>query len=989
MGSVAGGRYGSGMSFEPTGQQRRAIEAPLGPVLVVAGPGAGKTYCLICRIQHLIQTLGIAPRRICAVTFTNKAAEEIAIRLRTALSGAGDHVTRGTLHALCLAILREYPEQAGLRPGFGIADEDYQHRVLRRLRVPAARHTQLFELFGRHRLQAYPLTESDLALFHDYCSALRERNLVDFDDLVTLAEALIRTHDFVAGDVCNRWDYVLIDEFQDLNLVQYAIVKRLAGRNLFAVGDDEQSIFSWTGAVPKILTLFRDEFELLDPVILDYNRRCSVQIFDAARRLISWNPASFDKQIEARRESHFNVLALSFEDDAAEADWLINDLRVDHRSGELSWGEYAVLYRYHKIGHVLEGKLIRDGIPCRLAKGQALLDDEVIAYVIATLRLIRSPDDPLVLDHLAELLLPPQLLQDVRVASPSGGDLLGSLRIYAQHRPRGDADGKKIWRFIFHVENLRALAQAHESLPSLVDELLSQRIGPARNPLEERYQDLTDPEVYPGAAKLAERLRACMASGGQVWVERDRGVEIALIGMLRAAQVGEAAVLAPGQTAGPHDVVLRPAEVRSGRLPLLLFKALQLLHKNEMGDELGDFVAFDLETTDGEIAGCEIVEIAAVRVRQNHIVEEFRSLVRCGRCISPLAHAVHGYSDSDLQSAPTFAEIWPRFRSFVGRDLLVAHNGQEFDVPVLRRLAQDVGGIDDLVFYDTLPLVRSLIEGSAKLMDLARRFNIFVGRAHHALPDARMLATVLPRLSALKAARARKAAMVHLLDYLGLSLALDGGGEREGEIRLFRELAIPYTLGRYSDCLDFYGAELAEGVADAPSLAEVIDRLGGVALMERLRARRSAAEKYPSAVARLRALVEASQGENLSQRMDDMLARVTLSSCAGVETDPHRVNLLTLHSTKGLEFSRVYIVGVEDQQLPGWKAIQEGLEEEIQEARRLLYVGMTRAKDKLVLTRVERRSGVASGGSLFLTEAGLVTPVVGTASAMGAEVVSK
>jgi DNA polymerase III epsilon subunit family exonuclease len=976
------------VSSEPTDQQRRAIEAPLGPVLVVAGPGAGKTYCLICRIQHLIQHLGITPRRICAVTFTNKAAEEIAVRLRTALSGAGEHVTRGTLHALCHAILREYPEQAGLRPGFGVADEDYQHRVLRRLRVPATRHTQLFELFGRHRLQAYPLTESDLALFRDYCCALRERNLVDFDDLVTLTEALIRTHDFVAGDVCNRWDYVLIDEFQDLNLIQYAIVKRLAGRNLFAVGDDEQSIFSWTGAVPKILTLFGDDFEVRNPVILDYNRRCSVQIFDAARRLIKWNPASFNKQIEARRESDFDVVAMNFEDDTAEADWLISDLVEDHRSSQLSWGEYAVLYRYHKIGHVLEGKLVREGIPCRLAKGQALLDDEVIAYVIATLRLIRSPDDPLVLDHLAELLLPAQLLQDVRVASLSGGDLLVDLRIYAQDRPKGDADGKKIWRFVYHVENLRALARAHDSLPSLVDELLSQRIGPARNPLEERYQDLSDPATYPGAAKLAERLRACMANGGRVWVEPDRGVEIALIGMLRAAQVGEAECLVSGQADGPHDVVLRPAEVHSGRLPLLLFKALQLLHVNEI-EELSDFVAFDLETTDGEVTGCEIVEIAAVRVRRNQMVEEFRSLVRCSRPVGQMAHAVHGYSDTDLQDAPTFAEVWPRFRSFVGRDLLVAHNGQEFDVPVLRRLAQEVGGIEDFVFYDTLPLVRSLIEGSAKLVDLARRFNIFVGRAHQALPDARMLAAVFPRLTALKATRARKAAMVHLLDYLGLSLALDGGGEHDPEIRLLRELAVPYALGRYSDSLDFYAAELAEGVPGAPSLAELIDRLGGVALMERLRARRTAAEKYPSAVARLGALVEASQGKNLSQRIDDMLARVTLSSCAGVETDPHRVNLLTLHSTKGLEFSRVYIVGVEDQQLPGWKAIQEDLDDEIQEARRLLYVGMTRAKDRLVLTRVERRSGVPCGGSLFLTEAGLMAPALGTAPAMGPEVVSK
>lgn len=142
--------------------------------------------------------------------------------------------------------------------------------------------------------------------------------------------------------------------------------------------------------------------------------------------------------------------------------------------------------------------------------------------------------------------------------------------------------------------------------------------------------------------------------------------------------------------------------------------------------------------------------------------------------------------------------------------------------------------------------------------------------------------------------------------------------------------------------------------------------------MERLRAERPVAERYPVAIERLRALVEASMGETLSQQIDDLLCRAALSTSAGAETDPNRVNLLTLHSTKGLEFSRVYIVGVENHQLPGWKALDEDLEQEIQEARRLLYVGMTRARDRLVLTRADRRSGVGTGGSLFLIEAGLL-----------------
>jgi len=161
---------------------------------------------------------------------------------------------------------------------------------------------------------------------------------------------------------------------------------------------------------------------------------------------------------------------------------------------------------------------------------------------------------------------------------------------------------------------------------------------------------------------------------------------------------------------------------------------------------------------------------------------------------------------------------------------------------------------------------------------------------------------------------------------------------------------------------------------------EVIQRLGGRALMTRLRAEPDPAQRYPAAVARLRALMDPSppdplspmgRGGTLDESIDRLLERVALSTSEGVEVAPDRVNLLTLHSTKGLEFSRVYIVGVEDHQLPGYRETTEHREAEIQEARRLLYVGMTRTRERLVLTRVERRFGMDAGGSGFLEEMGL------------------
>src|SRR5213082_1290348 len=139
------------MALDPLPRQRLAIEAPPGPVLVIAGPGAGKTFCLIARINHLVGTLDVAPERICAVTFTNRAAEEIALRLKHTLRNRGDAITRGTIHALCLALLREHAEAAGLRPGFGVADEQYQKVILGRLHVPLEQRGALLNRFSRHR----------------------------------------------------------------------------------------------------------------------------------------------------------------------------------------------------------------------------------------------------------------------------------------------------------------------------------------------------------------------------------------------------------------------------------------------------------------------------------------------------------------------------------------------------------------------------------------------------------------------------------------------------------------------------------------------------------------------------------------------------------------------------------------------------------------------------------------------------------------------
>ncbi|MGH7522316.1 MAG: UvrD-helicase domain-containing protein [Gemmatimonadales bacterium] len=918
------------MSFTPLTplpQQRLAIEAPLGPVLVVAGPGAGKTFCLVARIEHLIAEQGFDPQRVCAVTFTNRAAEEIATRLKR-------DVWRGTIHAFCLALLREFHEAGGLRKGFGVADEDYQRVILSRLRVPAERRGQLLTLFSRHRFQGYRLTPNDQRVYHEYCSWLAHRNMVDFDELITKAQPL-------AGRIADRWDYLLVDEFQDVNAVQYEFLKRLAEPhgNFFAVGDDEQSIFTWTGADPYVLVRFKRDYEV-EPIILEKNCRCSRQIFEMARRVLAQNPQLFQKQLSADRESPHEVQAFAFRDEDEEAAWIVDDVGGAR--------DVAILYRKHRVGEFLEGRLLRAGIPCRLARGRSLMEDDVIKYVITALRVVRHPNDPVALEAFARCVLSEHFLQEVEAAlDKDSTDFLTSVRTLARRRPSQDPDTKKLWRLVYQVENLRALPRSHGTLQAVVDELLSQSIGPYRNTLEERHDELTDPVTMREAVRLAERLTE------PVTFAPVGGLEIALRGMVIAA--------------GVRNV----RSATSGGIktdPLTLFKALQLRHARELDARLDRYVTFDFETTDMDVATCGVIEIGAARVVDDEIVERFHSMVNPYQPISAGATKMHGYTDADVATAAPFSEVFPQFVAFVGSDILVAHNGQKFDIPVLRRLAAGHAGVDDFVFYDTLPLVRSLSQDSGKLEDVALRCGIDIGRAHHALDDACTLALVYRELEKQRVIRSRKALLNNALDYVGLALAIEHGA-RSSEQELLFNIGRLRALGRYSDALEFYAMERERTGSAAPDVEEVIRRLGGRSLMMKLRAETDPAQRYPAAVARLSALM--TDAGSLDASIDQLLERVALSTSDGADVAPDRVNLLTLHSTKGLEFSRVYIVGVEDYEIPGFQAVTNNIQDEIEEARRLLYVGMTRARERLILTRCERRSGRDAGGSTFLEEMGV------------------
>jgi superfamily I DNA/RNA helicase/DNA polymerase III epsilon subunit-like protein len=955
----------------PSPSQRDAIEAPVGPALVLAGPGAGKTFCLIERIRYLIERLGVDPERICAFTFTNKAAGEIAARLERTLGVRAAHVVSGTIHAFCADLLRDLGDHVGLVAGFGIADEEYQLGILRRIEGPRPWHRSVLTRFSAHRFRGDPLMHNDGPLFESYELALAKRNLLDFDMLVVRAAELLGMAS-VAAEVRARWDVVLVDEFQDLNPVQYRVIHELARehRHLFAVGDDEQSIYSWAGADRAVFTSLMNDFRITEPIHLRENRRCPRQVFSLARRLVECNPRMFnDRALEAPdRESPFPVGVVGHESDDAEIGWLIDDLRRDRAEHGIRWGDVALLYRKHEIGQGVEAALINAGIPCRLAQGRALADDPVVAYVLAALRVIGRPRDDVHRDAFFAAALPRALFDDARAqAEATRQGIYRQLHRMASRVPKGDESGRKIRRALSDWRNLPALGRRHTTLSTLVQELLSRTVGSYRSPLEDRHDELSDPLAQPDVVRLAERLDAARKFQRPIALPSLGGAEIALKGLLLG--LGFRRVHCDGATERGVERLSADATPAIG-LPLGLFKAAQLVECGDLTSAFDDYTAIDLETTGSATETAEIVEIAAVRVRAGRITEEFNSLVRPRASIHPGASATHGIRAADVAAAPYFEDLWPMFRAFCGDDVIVAHNGYHFDFRILQRMVREQGKRFDLCTYDSLPSARDLLTTSCKLVDLAATYGVEPGRSHRALDDARTLARVFRKLEEAKVARARKVALVNLLGHLGVALALSDDGSLCAEARSFRDMARPFALGRYSGALEFYEAEHG-GNETIPTVDEVIDRLGGPKLMMKIRAERTADDRYPAAMSRLRRLIDEIPAGSLSDQLATFLERAVLSRFDGHEPDGTRVNLLTLHSTKGLEFSRVYILGVEDAELPGGTPAREATAREIEEARRVLYVGMTRAKDRLVLSRVRTRNGQPTGGHRFLDEMGL------------------
>ena len=391
-------------------QQEQAVKASSGPILVLAGPGSGKTRVLTHRIAYLIGVLGIRPHNTLAVTFTNKAAREMENRINQLIGDYTRGLTLGTFHAICARLLRREAEQLPFKSNFVIFDADDQvslvKQAIRDLNLddkryrPGGIHAAISNAKNELILpEQFPVLnyrdEVVQRIFKRYQEMLINNNALDFDDLLLWTAKLLENNQSVRERYARRYEHILVDEFQDTNMAQYTLLKHLASfhKNIFVVGDSDQSIYRWRGADYRNIIRFEKDFSNAKIILLEQNYRSTQAILDVAMAVIDQNPQRVRKKLFTDRGEGKKVVLHETIDDRAEASFVVDTIASMVAQKKFEPGDFAIMYRTNAQSRVLEEAFLSRGLPYRLLGAQRFYGRREIKDMIAYLRLIHNPQD--------------------------------------------------------------------------------------------------------------------------------------------------------------------------------------------------------------------------------------------------------------------------------------------------------------------------------------------------------------------------------------------------------------------------------------------------------------------------------------------------------------------------------------------------------------------------------------------------------------------
>src|SRR6266567_128435 len=477
--------------------QRRAVTTTQGPLLILAGPGSGKTRVITHRIAYMVQQENISPWRILAVTFTNKAAKEMRERLEKLVGiNESKEMMIGTFHAICARVLRieaDYLAPLGLNRSFVILDASDQatlvKQAIRDLNLDEKQHRPLAiqaaisraknDLLGPEQMaeQAAKYTEEVAArVYKQYQKLLRANNSVDFDDLLVLTEQLWRREPDVLRKYQQRWHYIHVDEFQDCNLPQYKLIRLLGFGtderheglgNVCVVGDDDQMIYTWRGASAENVQRFERDFPHTKIIMLEQNYRSTQTILDAAQNVVRRNRLRKDKRLWTALGTGEKVLLHEAYNEEEEGLFVAREItRLLARGDIEKRGDVAVMYRTNAQSRALEEQFLRLNIPYKVIGSRKFYERKEIKDMLAYLRLLANPDDDVSLQRIINVpnrKIGPKTLGELQLwARQQNVSLYSAIQRISEHPTLGKAAKTSLENF---GKLLLDIQQAIDELP--------------------------------------------------------------------------------------------------------------------------------------------------------------------------------------------------------------------------------------------------------------------------------------------------------------------------------------------------------------------------------------------------------------------------------------------------------------------------------------------------------------------------------------------
>lgn len=957
------------------GQQRVVYSDRLGHLLVVAPPGSGKTLTITRRIAHLLGgRQDVEPEEIMALTFTERAANELITRLASMVRPG---VNAGTFHSVCLQILRDHATIAIGAQVPTVLSEVEQKRLMKFAAKQAGHdlndwgvkdllgalsrmkcsNLAFEDAIGSSRLSV-EITESILAV---YQNLMREEGSCDFDDLIVDTADLLWNDPEAAQRVHNRYRYIFVDEYQDVSAEQYRLIRALippdtTNRQLLVVADANQAIFGFRGAMAdRMLGELHSDYQPAR-FYLNENHRSISRIVVAAQQLMHVGGAE-EVSVSVRPEGSV-IDWFECPDEVEEAKLVTNLIERAIRLGRKP-SDIAILYRRHGRANFVEQTLIERGIPVRRLQRERFFDDPDVQETIRYFELVAATRDK----SLAKALNWPRFLVDEltmidlrRIASRHGltlGELAESPAILRSEA--SPLTATQITQFMQDTV-LPAREFAEQGAVACVDHMLA-LLRSRRDPIPSRERAnlrSTLDELGRNLNVSAETIDIALSENRRVSVESDVHpdsmlaagiITQALLDYFPEDRTGEPFSITCGDVQISADVRLSWDPGTQWTIAAQAWRLMQMVLMRRERLHQGEFIVFDLETTSNVPVSAEIMEIAAVRLRDGGVLEEsFNSRVRPSSpdAISKGAENIHGISWEMVRDAPQIEGVLPQFLEFAGDGVLAGHNIANFDSRIVSRECERLGITSPSPYLlDTIQISRRLRPRQQhRLDDLLTPEERKTRGKHGALHDARLTSAVLVRL--LRDLNRDRAIDVlsEALPLVGVSI-LARHAEETPDNQLLRKVA-----SRAFHLRPDWHLPLASGVSEQ-WLEE-----GGRWLNQSFSAEPDD-EKWINLENNWTAFVDGFARIRGEISLPELLERVSLATASDLDRgERERVTMMTVYSAKGHEWPVVFLVGAEQGEYPYSHPVDA--DEELKEARRAFYVGMTRAQERLLISSAWR-----------------------------------